>query len=270
MNDLEKHYNKFNEDKRLLRRHGQVEYMTAMKYIRQMLDERRSCFSPELDNGQMSIIDIGAGTGRYAVKLAEEGYDVTAVEYVKYNLGILKKKGSNVKAYQGDARKLKRFGDNSFDVSLLFGPMYHLYNDEDKVSALSEAVRVTKPGGYILVQYLMNEYSVIMYGFKEGHVKEALRDGRLDEDFKTHSKEEDLYEYVRLEDIDRINAGVDNINLVKRLAVDGATDYMRPVVNQMDEETFDLYVKYHMSICERPELLGASSHVMDILVKEGE
>ncbi|MBQ4232635.1 MAG: class I SAM-dependent methyltransferase, partial [Lachnospiraceae bacterium] len=205
-----------------------------------------------------------------AVKLAEEGYDVTAVEYVKYNLGILKKKGSNVKAYQGDARKLKRFGDNSFDVSLLFGPMYHLYNDEDKVSALSEAVRVTKPGGYILVQYLMNEYSVIMYGFKEGHVKEALSDGRLDEDFKTHSKEEDLYEYVRLEDIDRINAGVDNIKLVKRLAVDGATDYMRPVVNAMDEETFDLYVKYHMSICERPELLGASSHVMDILVKEGE
>ncbi len=270
MNDLEKHYNKFNEDKRLLRRHGQVEYMTAMKYIHKMLDERRSSFSSGLDNGLMSIIDIGAGTGRYAVKLAEEGYDVTAVEYVKYNLGILKKKGSNVKAYQGDARKLKRFEDNSFDVSLLFGPMYHLYNDEDKASALSEAVRVTKPGGYILVQYLMNEYSVLMYGFKEGHIKEALSDGRLDEDFKTHSKESDLYEYVRLEDIDRINAYVDNIRLVKRLSVDGATDYMRPVVNAMDEETFDLYVKYHMSICERAELLGASSHVMDILVKEGE
>ena len=38
------------------------------------------------------ILDIGAGTGRYSVALAEEGYDVTAVELVKYNLGILKKK----------------------------------------------------------------------------------------------------------------------------------------------------------------------------------
>ena len=270
MNDLERHYNKFNEDKRLLRRHGQVEYMTAMKYIHNMLDERARSFTPELDNGQISIIDIGAGTGRYAVSLADEGYDVTAVEYVRYNLGILKKKGSNVKAYQGDARKLKRFDDNSFDIALLFGPMYHLYNDDDKIQALSEAVRVTRPGGYILVQYLMNEYSVIMYGFRERHIKEALSDGRLDWNFKTHSKEADLYEYVRLEDIDRVNLRVGNIRSIKRISVDGATDYMRSVVNSMDEDVFELYVKYHMSICERPELLGASSHVMDILVKEGE
>ncbi|MCR4716623.1 MAG: class I SAM-dependent methyltransferase [Lachnospiraceae bacterium] len=268
MNDLEKHYNKFNEDKRLIRRHGQVEYKTAMKYIAFSLDERRKTLSPGLDNGLISIIDIGAGTGGYAVPLSDEGYDVTAVEYVRYNLGILKKKESTVKAYQGDARKLKRFLDNSFDLALLFGPMYHLYTDEDKIKALSEAVRVTKPGGYILVQYLMNEYSVLIYGFREGHAKECLEDGRLDSSFKTHSTEKDLYEYVRLEDIDRINANVKGISLVKRLAVDGATDYMRQTINAMDEETFDLYLKYHMSVCERPELLGASSHVMDILKKE--
>ena len=29
------------------------------------------------------------GPERYSVQLAEEGYDVTAVELVKYNLGIL-------------------------------------------------------------------------------------------------------------------------------------------------------------------------------------
>ncbi len=268
MDELTKHYNKFNEDKRLLRRHGQVEYKTAMKYIHFMLDERKRDLPPGLDNSQISIIDIGAGTGGYAVPLSEEGYDVTAVEYVKYNLGILKKKGSAVKAFQGDARKLKKFEDSSFDIALLFGPMYHLYNDGDKIKALSEAVRVVKPGGYVLVQYLMNEYSVIMYAFKEGHVKECLADGRIDLEFKTHSTEKDLYEYVRVEDIDRINEGVDNICPVKRIAVDGATDYMRPVINDMDEETFELFIKYHMSICERPELLGASSHVMDILKKE--
>ena len=141
MTEIEQYYNKFNEDKRLLSRHGQVEYITSMKYIHSVLEEYDS----------PRIIDIGAGTGRYSVALAEEGYDVTAVELVKYNLGILKQKGANVKAYQGNALNLKRFEDESFDVTLLFGPMYHLFTFEDKLKALSEAKRVTKKDGTILV-----------------------------------------------------------------------------------------------------------------------
>lgn len=110
MTDLEKHYNKFNEEKRLGSRHGQVEFITSMKYIHKYLEK--------LPNAK--ILDIGAGTGRYSVALAKEGYDVTAVELVKYNLGILKQKGSTVKAYQGNALNLKRFPDESFDMTLLF------------------------------------------------------------------------------------------------------------------------------------------------------
>ena len=43
---------------------------------------------------------------------------------------------------------------------------------------------------------------------------------------------------------------------------------MRPTLNAMDEETFELFIKYHQATCERPELLGASSHIVDILTKE--
>ena len=132
MTELEKYYNKFNEDKRLTRRHGKVEYITSMKYIHQCIDElieNRQNDGNKSDTAACSeirILDIGAGTGRYSVALAEEGYDVTAVELVKYNLGILKSKGSSVKAYQGNALKLSRFADCSFDITLLLGPMYHL------------------------------------------------------------------------------------------------------------------------------------------------
>ncbi len=52
-----------------------------------------------------------------------------------------------LQAYQGDARKLKRFAEDTFDLTLLFGPMYHLYSFEDKLQALTEAKRVTRPGG---------------------------------------------------------------------------------------------------------------------------
>jgi len=256
MTELEKYYNKFNEDKRLLSRHGQVEYITSMKYIHSVLS----------DYDEPKIIDIGAGTGRYAVALAEEGYDVTAVELVKYNLGILKKKGSNVKAYQGNAMNLKRFEDESFDVALLFGPMYHLFSFEDKVKALSEAKRVTKAGGTILVAYCMNEYSVLMYAFKEGKLKECLDEGRLTEDYHSVSEDKDLYDYVRIEDIDRINREV-GLDRIKIISPDGPTDYMRPMINSMDEETFGEYIKYHLATCERQDLIGAGAHTLDILKK---
>ena len=132
----------------------------------------------------------------------EEGYDVTAVELVKYNLGILKKKNSSVKAYQGNALKLSRFPDKEFDLIILFGPMYHLYTKEDKVKALMEAKRVLKDEGTILVAYTMNEYSVLVYGFRENHIQECLENGKLDANYRVCPSPEDLYDYVRLEDID--------------------------------------------------------------------
>ena len=256
MTEIEQYYNKFNEDKRLLSRHGQVEFITSMKYIRQCL---KNYDDPK-------IIDIGAGTGRYSVALADEGYDVTAVELVRYNLGILKKKGSSVKAFQGNALNLKRFDDCSFDVTLLFGPMYHLFTFEDKLKALSEAKRVTKPGGRILVAYCMNEYCVLMYAFKEGHIKECMEEKRLTEDFHSVSEEKDLYDYVRIEDIDRLNEAA-GLTREKIISPDGASDYMRPVLNAMDDETFELFVNYHLSICERFELVGAGAHTLDILLR---
>ena len=170
--ELEAYYNKFNEEKRLDSRHGRVEFVTSMHYIHQCLEEVAAGREKE----EISILDIGAGTGRYSVPLALEGYDVSAVELVKHNLGRLKQKTDHVKAYQGNALKLKRFEDDMFDVTLLFGPMYHLHGPDEKLQALMEAKRVTKPGGRILVAYIMNEYSVITYAIKERHILEGIKE----------------------------------------------------------------------------------------------
>ncbi len=254
MNELENYYGKFCEDKRLLSRHGQVEYRTTMKFIHKYLKEKDR------------ILDIGAGTGRYSIALNNEGYQVDAIELVKYNLGVLKSKKSNVKAYQGSALDLSRYADNTFDVTLLFGPMYHLFTYEDKIKALSEAKRVTKTNGIIFVAYVMNEYSVLVHGFRDGHIHEAIKDGKIDSNFQTQTNIDDLYSYVRLEQINKLNEDL-HLERIEIIAADGPADYMRPILNKMDDETFETFMNYHLSTCQRQDLIGASSHTVDILRK---
>lgn len=255
MDLLEKYYNKFNEDKRLLSRHGQVEFFVTMEYIKQVINERKS----------LDIVDIGAGTGRYSVALAEMGHNVTAVELVNKNVSQIKLKSDKVIAKQGNALKLK-LKDNSFDIALLFGPTYHLFSHEDKLKAILEAKRVLKKGGILLIMYLTNEYAFITYAIKEGNLQKVLNENKLDSEFNCITKEEDLYSYVRLEEINKLKDDAE-LERVKIIGVDGATDYIRPYINKLSEEDFEIYKKYQLSICERAELLGASSHIMDILRK---
>ena len=254
--NLINYYNKFNEDKRLTHRHGIVEYETTMKYIKEYLNKMNN----------PKIIDIGAGTGKYSVALANEGYDVTAGELVKHNLMTLKAKNSPVKAYLGNAINLAKFKDNSFDMVLLFGPLYHLISKENKLKALMEAKRIVKEDGLILVSYYMNEYAIITHGFKDNNILDAIKNKEVDDTFHVTPKQTDLYSMVRLEDIDELNK-LSNLKRIKILAQDGPSDYIRPIINKMDDETFKTYMNYHFSTCERKELLGASSHVLDILKK---
>ena len=254
--NLIKYYNKFNEDKRLTRRHGIVEYTTAMKYINKYLKK--------MDNPK--ILDVGAGTGRYSIDLYNNGYDVTAVELVKHNLMTLKAKNKDIKARLGNATNLYMFKDNSFDMVLLFGPLYHLISNEDKLKAIMEAKRVCKPNGIIMISYYMNEYAVLKHGFIDGNILNAIKNKEIDNNYHITPKSNDLYSMVRLEDINELKK-LSGLKRLKILSQDGITDYIRKDINNMQEDIFKEYIKYHLSICERKELLGISSHVLDILKK---
>lgn len=258
MTTLEKYYNKFHEEHRLTTRHGQVEFRTTLHFIKEAIQR--------LNNNTIKIADIGAGTGRYSVELCHQGYDVTAVELVKHNLEILRSKHENIKTWQGDARNLSFLEDETFDITLLFGPLYHLHGDEEKLRALNEAKRITKKGGYILVAYVMNEYSVISYCFKEHKWAEVSKKGGLSQDFHTLCTPDELYDYVRLDDINRLNTAA-NLKRIKIISADGPADYMRRELNEMSSDEFEAFCQFQISISERPELTGAGSHCVDILQK---
>ena len=158
--NLKEYYNKFNEDKRLSRRRGQIEYITTMKYIHKYIKHNDK------------IIELGAGTGAYSISLANEGYDITALELVKHNLKQIEAKSNKVKTILGNAINLKEIKDNTFDLTLIFGPMYHLITKEEKIKALYEAKRITKKDGIIMIAYCMNDYAIITHGFIDNYIKE--------------------------------------------------------------------------------------------------
>ncbi len=260
MDFLESYYNSYNEDGRLLSQHGQVEYITTQKYIHECLGDIRDG----------SILEIGAGTGRYSVSLAKEGYAVTAVELIEHNIDILKSKldgTENITVLQGNAVDLSFLGDNTFDMTLLLGPMYHLYTKEEKLLALSEAVRVTKPKGYILVAYCMNEPTIIQYVFARDNLKKVFDSNMLTDDWHCISEPSEIFELIRTEEIAELDSAVP-VDRIKLVAADGATNYMRELVDGMDKETFEKWVEYHLSTCERQDLIGASHHTIDILRKK--
>ncbi|MBR6290727.1 MAG: methyltransferase domain-containing protein [Clostridia bacterium] len=260
MNYLEEYYNNYDEDGRLLSRHGQVEYLTTMKYIKECLE---GIANP-------SILEVGAGTGRYSVTLTKAGFRVTAVELIKRNLEILRSKleGTEpITAIQGNALDLSVFPEATFNLTMVLGPMYHLYTKEEKLKALSEAVRVTKPGGYILVAYCMNEPTVIQYVFGLNHLHEVMGLNMLTSDWHCISEPKDLFEMVRTEEIADLDSAVP-VKRIKLVATDGATNYKREYIDAMDDETFDKWMDYHFTICERQDLIGASHHTLDILQKE--
>ena len=252
LSNIEKHYNKHPEDLRLQRRHGMVEFETTMHHLHRFLK-----------SGQQ-ILDIGAGTGRYTSALMTEGFQVKAVELVKRNIEVFLKREPEADVVQGDARNMSFIPTATADVTLLLGPLYHLIGDEEKLKALNEAKRITKPNGLIFVAYLMNEYSILSYCFDEERIGDFLARGVVDKDFHIQANEDELYDYVRIEDINRLNekAGLQRVTI---FSPDGAADYMRTRLNQMSEETFAHFIEFQKCISERPDLIGAGSHVVDVV-----
>ena len=252
-------YNSISEDARLENsRQGQLEYFVTMQYIHKFLKEGDR------------MLEIGAGTGRYSVALAKEGYRVSAIELVESNLTELKKNAEglgNIEAYQGDALDLSRFGDDCFDVTLSFGPMYHLYEAEDQHKALDEAIRVTKPGGIIMAAFL-SVHAIICTNYLYDWMPtiQGLKEN-FDSDYKVRHFKEQLFTGFDIVEFEELfaNKEVDHITTV---AVDNVLEVAerRPDFSMTDEE-FDAFKDYQLHICEKREMLGNSSHLLYICRK---
>jgi SAM-dependent methyltransferase len=216
------------------------------------------------------VLEIGAATGRYSHTLAQRGFSVDAVELSEHNVALFREKtlpGEPVTIVQGNATDLAGFGEEVYDITLLLGPMYHLFTVEEQHLALQEAVRVTKKGGILFVAYCGNDATMVQYCFGRGMLKEEKYQKLVDPvTFKAASDPAELFELYRREDIDGLIRDLPVVRL-HYVGTDMATNYMRDTMDSMDDDFFALYLRYHFSICERSDMVGTSHHILDVLRK---
>jgi SAM-dependent methyltransferase len=256
---LDQYYSNYDEDGRLRSKHGYVEFHTTMRYIEKYLKPGDR------------ILEIGAGTGRYSHALARMGYQVDAVELVRHNIDIFNRNtqpGEQVAIMQGNAMDLSAFPDNAYDITLLLGPMYHLFTVEEQKRALSEAIRVTRPGGVVYAAYCNNDATIVQYCFVRGMFKEQRYKDLIDPiTFKARSTFEELFVLYRKEDIDALMADLP-VERLHYVGTDMAANYIRDAVDAMDDEMYALFLRYTDAICERPDMVGVSHHMLDVFRKK--
>lgn len=257
-NIIVNHYqNSYVEDERFNTFSHKIEFLTTMRYIKKFA--KKGC----------KILEIGAGTGAYSVELAKMGYKVTAVELVDANLKILKQKSEgidNITCMQGDALDLSRFEDNSFDVVLNLGPMYHLYNQKDKDKAIAETIRVCKPNGICMFAYLTHSSIVWNFGVRKN--KFSVLEPMLNKKGVIKDIPEEVFTAYHIEDFAKQFNKNQTTHIVD-VATDGLFPLMRDYIDNgvMSEEDYNRLVNWHFNICERLDHQGVSAHMLYICKK---
>lgn len=203
------------------------------------------------------ILDPCAGTGAYSFYLAEQGHDVIAGDLLKVNVdALVKKQGMTSHTlggiYKGDVRDLSMFGDNSFDVVLCMGALYHLLEKQDRLSALYECVRVLKRGGLLVATYI-NRLGALACNFA----------GDVDDIDELMKFLDEGIEGIFYADTP---AGIEKtmsllpLKMLHHVGLDGIGYLLNGVTNAITVEGLSKWRQYHLATCDMREILGYSYH----------
>ena len=241
-------YRRVNEDSRLNKSQAaRVEFLTTVRYIEKYLTPGAK------------ILDVGAGAGEYSFYFARKGYQVSALELADANIDAFRAKMTEddpIDLVQGNALNLSRYDSESFDVVLLFGPLYHLHEEADKLRCIEEAKRVCKPDGKIFFAFISNDMVILT-------MQQCQDDYLMNGDYNKETFRLDDFPFVfHTPDRCRELLSKGGIQICHEVASDGASELLQDLVNGLDEASYQQYLRYHFYICEKPEFLGMSNHLL--------
>ncbi len=258
-------YSHGGEEKRLFSGSSQVERVRTENILHRFLPKAPA-----------TIADVGGAAGAYALPLAKQGYQVHLIDVVPLHIEQAKEAEKKQKDHPlkscmvGDARKVD-LPDAVADAVLLFGPLYHLPDKNDRNKALTEAYRILKPGGLLFAVGITRFASFLngmLYGFlKDPVFLEIVKKG-IQTGHHTNPTDNPLYfttAYYHQPDELKNELTTVGFNNVSVLGVEGPGWLMPDFDNRWNDQEERAILMSLLEMTEaEPSLLGASSHIMAI------
>lgn len=262
---VREYYNVFNEDERLMNDNsGKLEFEMTMKKLQKYLPE------------SATILDLGGATGVYTFPLAENGHKMYLADLSETLISQAKNKLSKnpneniVSCDVVNAVDLSIYNDEQFDVVLLFGPLYHLLEEQERNKCLKEVNRVLKKGGLVFasfIPYLAGSIAIIDRYFRhpeqvnKENLKEVFSSGKFNNSsnkgfqegyYPTSSEIEELFNINNFEKI--------NVSSIRGFAYEKEDN----LYNIQDEEMFNEIIELIEETSETKELIETCGHALYI------
>ncbi len=221
------------------------------------------------------VLDCGGGPGRYAIDLARRGYRVTLFDLSQGNLTLARDKAVEAEVVlnafeHGTATDLSRFGDGSFDVVLLMGPLYHLLEEADRRQALVEAARVLKPGGQLWTAYI-TRYATMRYAAAREvswilewpqEAEQVLATGVL----PPRGEDSFVAYFAHPAEVTPLLRGA-GLDMVEIWGVEGLVSMIEEGVNALEGADWARWLDLNYRVSTDPCLFGGVEHLLTLAVK---
>jgi 2-polyprenyl-3-methyl-5-hydroxy-6-metoxy-1,4-benzoquinol methylase len=217
-----------------------------------------------------SVLDIGGGPGRYSLYLAGKGCDVTlfdlSPENIKFAAERAAEQGLSIKTIAGDAREADKLVAGQFDHVLLMGPMYHLLDETDRITAVNAALNLLKPDGIIFVSFI-NAFAGMIYYMKHMPDFSADPDSEpfVQDVIAGKSYSGNAFTRAFFMDLKKVLPFMSQFPLEKLhyFGQEGVTSPCEINIMAQDHKVIDLWLNFSEAVWEREEFLSYSEHLMN-------
>jgi S-adenosylmethionine-dependent methyltransferase len=224
------------------------------------------------------ILDLGGGPGRYSFHYAALGHAMTLVDLTPANIAfaLARQEESGIRLREcrvGDARGLPFLADESFDLVLCMGPLYHLVKESDRAAAIAECRRLVRPGGHIVCTFITRmAQSMCLIKERPGEIaawdrtlRIGIDTGLNDAQFDTGFTEAFFVEPLEVEGmLER-----EDLEIVKIAGAEGFACQSEETLKSLDAEAFGKWVDLCFDYSTDRSTLGANEHIVAIARKRG-
>ncbi len=220
------------------------------------------------------IVDVGGGTGVYALPLADQGYDVHLIDAMEHHIEHARRadiQKSLASCTVGDARTLD-FGDATADAVLLLGPLYHLVQRVERLQALSEAWRVLRAGG-VLLAAAVSRFAGLIDGIERDFIADPVYQAIVTRDLEdgVHNGvgAPQYFPHTFFHHPDELRSEVSESGFEVRTVagIEGPIWSSRRIPGWADPQQRSVILDFLRRVESEPTLIGASSHLMAIAYK---